>query len=275
MKQRIFALALCLLLLSAFALNASASSYLPMVVDSAELLSGEERIALEETAESFRTEYELDVVVLTVDSLDGKTAQRYADDYYDDNGYGYGENYSGLLFLLAMEEREWYISTCGDAVYLLSDYSLEQIGETVVPFLSVGQYYDGFVTLYDTLPAYLSSSKSDGHEQVHTPGYREEAEYYQPRRQVNILISLVIGIVVAAVVVIVMRASMNTKRKQRSAGDYLRSGSYHLRTKQDMFLYSNVTKVRRQQNNNTGGRSGSSSHRSSGGSSHGGRGGRF
>ena len=29
--------------------------------------------------------------------FDGKTAQAYADDYYDYNGYGYGENDDGIL----------------------------------------------------------------------------------------------------------------------------------------------------------------------------------
>ena len=41
----------------------------------------------------------------------GKTAEAYADDYYDYNGYGYGENDDGLLLLVSMGEREWAITT--------------------------------------------------------------------------------------------------------------------------------------------------------------------
>ena len=124
MQKRTISIILCLMLLSVLVLNVSAESNLPMVTDSAGLLSGEERIELEEKAQDLRAEYDMDVVILTVDSLGGKSAQDYADDYYDDNGYGYGENYSGILFLLAMEEREWYISTCGDAIYAVTDYGV-------------------------------------------------------------------------------------------------------------------------------------------------------
>ena len=101
--------------------------------------------------------------------------------------------------------------------------------------------------------------------------------YSRQKRSPNILLSLVIGVVVAAVSVLIMRASMNTKRMQYSASDYMNPGSFHLRTQQDIFLYSNVTKVRRQENNNSsgGGGGGSSVHTSSSGRSHGGGGGKF
>ena len=72
-----------------------------------------------------------------------------------------------------------------------------------------------------------------------------------------------------------MRACMNTKRPQRSAGSYLNDSSYHLRTNRDLFLYSNVTKTRIQQESSSSGGGGSSVHTSSSGSTHGGGGGKF
>lgn len=278
MKRSTICLIFCLLLLASLTLSVSASSYLPMVIDSADLLTGEERIELEEKALSLRTEYEMDVVILTVESLNGKTAQNYADDYYDDNGYGYGENYSGLLFLLAMEEREWYISTCGDAIFAFTDYGLDQLGEAVVPYLSSGLYYEAFITYLAALPdymeAYAQGSPIDGYAQDYAPG-RPGTVYYESEKHVNFGVSLIIGIVAAAIVIIIMFFSMNTKRRQHSAGDYMKQDSYHLRVQRDLFLYSNVSKVRRQENNGSGHGGGSSTHRSSGGRSHGGRGGRF
>lgn len=281
MKRNIISLLLCLLLCS-FVLNVSAASSLPLVIDNADLLSNEERIDLEDAAQSLRTVYEMDVVILTEQSLNGKSAQSYADDYYDENGYGYGENYSGLMFLLAMEEREWYISTCGDAIYAFSDYGLDMLGEQVVPYLSAGAYYEGFSVFLDTLPdyfeAYQQNDPIDDYHEPYYPEYRGDVVYYEPQHEVtfwNVLpTSLLIGIVVAIVVILIMRSGMNTKKKQYSAGDYLKQGSYHLRRHQDMFLYSQVSKVRRQQNTSSSG-GGSSVHRGSSGRSHDGRGGRF
>ena len=271
------------LLLISLSLCVSASSALPMVIDQAELLDSTEESTLEETARQLRNEFNMDIVLLTVDSLDGKTAQNYADAYYDDHGYGYGENGSGILFLLAMEEREWYISTCGDAIYALTDYGIQQIGESVVMYFSDGDYEAGFHAFLTMLPDYLNAyetgSPVDGQADYSGDYYHSERDsvvYYEEEYSPSIFLSVVIGAVTALVVILIMRATMNTRRKQYGASSYMKAGSFHLRRHQDIFLYSNVSKVRRQQNNSShGGGVGSSVHRSSGGRSHGGGGGKF
>lgn len=280
MKRKAYSLLLCLMLVSALVLSVSAASELPRVIDGADLLTAGEEDKLEQLSQAIRTNYEMDVVILTVDTLGGKTAQDYADDYYDEHGYGCGGNASGLLLLLAMEEREWYISTCGDAIYAFTDYGLEQISDLVVPYLSGGSYYQGFVTFMTALPDYLDAFSNgmpiDGYASDYDPN-RSDVVFYETERHVNVVISLVIGIMAAAITVGVMCYSMNTKRMQAGAGDYLKPGSYQLRVQRDMFLYSNVSKVRRQENNSSGGHGGggSSIHTSSSSRSHGGRGGGF
>ena len=280
MKKQALSLILCLLLLASLALPVSAVSGLPMVVDNAQLLTQEEMITLEDKAQTMRTEYETDIVILTVESPGSKTAQDYADDYFDENGYGYGDAYSGILFLLSMADREWYISTCGDAINAVTDYSIQQLGETAVWYLSEGEYFDAFNEYLDALPYYLKAYQTgapiDGYADFSDEFYhgaREDVVYYEQKQSPNLFVSLLIGVIAATVVILIMRSSMNTKRQQRSASGYLKAGTFHLRRHQDMFLYSNVSKVRRQQNNTSGG--GSSVHRSSGGRHHGGGGGRF
>ena len=85
----------------------------PLLVDDAGLLTEEESSALLNKLEDISQKYENEVGIVTVNSLGGKTAEAYADDYYDYNGYGYGENDDGLLLLISMGEREWAISTYG------------------------------------------------------------------------------------------------------------------------------------------------------------------
>ena len=79
------------------------------------------------------------------------------------------------------------------------------------------------------------------------------------------------GAVISGIILLFMRASMNTKNPQHNATNYETSGSYHLSQHQDLFLYSNISKRPKPQNNN----SGSSTHRSSSGRTHGGHGGKF
>lgn len=284
MKRKIFAVLICFCLICGIGIPAAAASQLPMVVDNAGLLSEAERNTLEEQALSLRGTYEMDIVILTVNSLKGKSAANYADDYYDQNGYGYGDSFSGILFLLAMEEREWYFSTCGSAIYLLTDYDLDQLGDWIVPYLSDGDYYNAFVQYLDALPSYLDADgerQSSGRNEKkddYIPNYgnnHEEIVYYGQEPRIHFGISLLIGVIAATVVILIMRSSMNTRRRQYGAGTYLKPGSYHLHTHQDLFLYSRVSKVRRQENQGGHGGGGSHAHRSSGGRSHGGRGGRF
>lgn len=285
MIRKAFSLFICVLLIQWLSVSVSASDFfinqeIIWVVDQANLLESTEETALNMAAAELSTEYKMDIAVLTLENLNGKTAQDYADNYYDAN---YSEN--GILFLLAMDEREWYITTYGNGVYALTDYGIQAVGEIVVGYFSDGYYYDGFCTYLDEvedyLRAYANGTPIDGYADYsgdYYHGDREEVVYYEadvPQGTI-FLIALGIGLVSAAVIVVIMRAAMNTKRPQRSAEVYLKSGSFHLYNHKDIFLYSNIKKVRRQQNNNSSGRGGGSSvHRSSSGRRHGGGGGKF
>ena len=276
MKQKILALVLILLFLPALLVPGFASETHTRIVDEAGLLTDSEISALETKAQSLMEQYGMDVVVLTVDALEGTRAQDVADDFYDHNGYGD----DGVLFLLAMEEREWYISTAGNGIYALTDYGIQQVGFVMIPYLSEGDYYGAFDVYYDELPMYFDALEKgapiDGYadySEDYYHGDQEEVVYYEEEFSPSLLLSLVIGLVVAGISLLIMRASMNTKRQQHSAGEYVKAGSYQLHRQQDLFLYSNVSKVRRQQSSSSGG--GSSVHSSSGGRSHGGGGGRF
>lgn len=282
MRRTIFSLTLALFLLFSSALTCSASEGLPAIVDHADLLDSTQESALETKAQELRTQLELDIVILTVDSLNGHTAQNYADDFFDVNGYGYNGTDDGVLILLAMEEREWYISTCGKAIYALTDYGIQELGELTVDSFAYG-YDVGFDAFLSYLPeyfrAYEAGSPVDGwadDSQGYSHGDRETVVYYEDDRSPNLILSLFVGLLAGCVTIWIMRSSMNTKRKQSNASDYMRSGSYHLHTHRDLFLYSNISKIRRQQNTSSGSRGGGSSvHRSSGGRRHGGGGGRF
>ena len=132
----------------------------------------------------------------------------------------------------------------------------------------------------DMLPFYLDAYEKgtpvDGYADYsgdYYHGDQEEIVYYEEESSPSLAMALVCGLAAAGISVGVMRWAMNTKRAQRSAGDYLKKSSWDLYQHQDLFLYSNVNKTRRQEQKSSSG--GSSVHRSSGGRSHGGGGGKF
>ena len=274
MFRKLTALVFAIVLLSCLLIPVSGE--ISRVSDQAGLLNGEEITALEEAAASLVRKYEIHPVILTVASLEGKSAQSVADDYYDNAGYPD----DGVLFLLALQERDWYISTSGRLIYALTDYGIQQIGESVVPYLAEENWYEGFLVYLTELSACLEAYENgtpvagfadDSGDYNH--GTREEVVYAPEDSGPNVLISLLCGVIAGSIAVLAMRYSMNTKRPQSAAGEYMKEGSWKVSQHRDLYLYSNVTKTRRQENKPSGG--GSSVHRSSGGRSHGGGGGKF
>ena len=263
MKRRIILYTLMLLLLIHLPLAAFA---VPVRVhDNAGLMSESEIQQLETLAEEISGETGLDLVILTVDTIGSYTPRNYADDYYDMNGY----SDNGIIFMLAMQEREWYISTCGDAFHGLSDKEIDAILDIGLSYFADGAYYEGFNSVLYSVPHFMEENTENIPIANNTPGYRSPEN---SGTSGIFLISALIGFVVSGVVLLVMRGMMNTKRKQRSAVDYMTQGSYQLRTRQDIFLYSHVSKTPRQQNTSSGR---GSAHRSSSGRIHGGGGKKF
>ena len=281
MKRISLMLLVTLLLLSLSVPALASEPETPWVVDNAELLTSDNIDFLTEKIRELRSQLELEIVIVTTNGTGGRDIQQFGDDFYDRNGYGYGPDNSGILLVLDMEAREWYMSTCGEAIYIFTDYGLSQLGETILPWLSQGYYHQAFLFWLNDLPeyveAYRNGSPVDGYaepDEYESP-YGDEIIYYEDHGiQIHPFpIALVMGLVAAVIAVLVMRGRMNTAKLQKHAGNYLKDGSFHLRQHSDMFLYSRVTRQARPKQTTSGG--GSSVHRSSGGVSHGGRGGRF
>ncbi len=238
MKRLVLLLTAAALMLM-LAVGVSAS--LPFVADHAQLLTESEQADLEEQAVSLWQQCGVEAVILTVNTLNGKTPGDFADDYYDTQGYG--EN--GLLLLLSMEERDWYISTTGSVTDKLRGGDIDRCMEGCLPCFSAGDYYEGFSLWLTDLPNYLKTEeKSSG---------------------VNLWISLIVGLAAAGMVLGIMCYCMNTRRRQYSAGVYMEENSFRLKGHLDLFLYSTVAKRAKPKNNST----------SSGGRSRGGGGGKF
>ena len=89
------------------------------VFDDAKLFSADEITQLNDKIAALTSELSQDFVVVTTNDAQGSTAQEYADDYYDEHGFGIGENKTGVLFLIDMDNRKVYISTCHISIALV------------------------------------------------------------------------------------------------------------------------------------------------------------
>lgn len=281
MKKKIFA-AISVLLLSVMMLlptfAADGSKVGRRLVDNAGLLSESEKQSLSDELDEISDRQAFDVVIVTTDSLDGKTATEYADDYYDENGYGYNYDRDGVMLLVSMEDRDWAISTCGLGIEAFTDAGQSYISDLFLPELSNGYYAEAFQIFAEQCDSFVTKARQG--EPYDSSSLPSESGSYDGSRSwtdalsvVWIPISLAIGFVIALLVVGVMKSSMKTVRRQAAAQDYLKAGSLNLTDSRDVFLYRKVDRIARPKDDDTGG--GSTIHTSSSGTRHGGSSGKF
>lgn len=266
MKRNLISLALAVCLCLALAVTAFAESSLPRLVDNADLLSESEEQALLSKLDSISQKHQLDVVVVTTDTLDGKSAMAYADDFFDYNGYGFGDDGDGILLLVSMGTREWHMSTKGYGITAFTDAGLDHMADQFLTDLSDGYYYDAFVTYADLCDDFIAQANAGTPYDYNT--LPKEPFHFGA----SLLISVVIGFVIALVSTGAMKSELNSVRRQPRADHYVRNNSLDINLSQDFYLYRQVSRTVKSQETGSGG---SSVHRSSSGSMHGGRGGRF
>lgn len=136
-----------------------------LVVDEAGLFSDTEESMLEESAFALSEGYNMDIVITTTEDAGGVSSREYADDYFDYNGYGRGADFSGILFLIDMDNREVYISTSGEGIKYLTDQRIDNILDQVFDSgLTEGDYYSAAMGFLEGTASYLQQGiPSDQH----------------------------------------------------------------------------------------------------------------
>lgn len=255
-KLIVLTLTLCLLLTAVFAVQAAPSR----LVDEAGLLSGAEQAAIAGTLDEISARHGMDIVIVTVDSTDGKSPMEYADDFFDYGGYGS----DGILLLVSMEDSDWWVSTTGYGITAVTDAGLSYMSDRFVPYLSDGDYagsFDCFATLCDE---FITQAKSgDPYDTHNLP--KDPFRFGR-----SLVFALAIGLVVALIATAKMKNELKSVAQQAKADDYVTAGSLQITNSRDFHLYTHVSRVEKASSS-----SGSSTHTSSSGRSHGGGGGKF
>lgn len=267
MKKYIFGVLLALILCVTMVTPAFAASDMPRLADNAGLLTDTEQSELLEKLNEISERQQVDVVVVTADTLDGKTPMDYADDFYDYNGYGFGAEHDGILLLVSMEDRDWWISTCGFGITAITDDGIDYISDKFLTYLKDENYAKAFSTYAELCDEFIAQAKTG-------KPYDGDNMPKQPFETLKwLLISMGIGLVVALIVTGSMKGKLKSVKQQSAAADYVKANSMYVTESRDMFLYNTVTRTEKPKSSSSSG--GSSTHSSSSGQTHGGGGGKF
>ena len=276
-KQRFFLVLLTLFLsgVSVYCVFAAEETQLRLI-DEADLLTNSEETQLRDQLDEISERQQADIVVVTKKSLQGKSAMEYADDYYDRKGYGFGDEKDGILFLISMEERDWYISTSGFGITAVTDAHLEELSEQFLEELAKGEYAAAFTIFAQQCDIYLTQARTG-------TSYDAEVRPQEPFPFVGgLIIAFGIGFLISLLATGRMRGRLKTVHSQSAADFYVKKGSMKLTKEKDLLLYRHIDRRERPEENDhpassnpTGSAGGSSTHTSSAGATHGGGGGKF
>lgn len=222
------------------------------VVDNADLLTDAEEEKLEAQYAQIAETYQYDIAVVTVNTLNGKSPQDYADDYYYENGYGYGDSRDGLMLLVSMEDRDWHITTRGKGEDTFYSSDIDEISDAFLSDLSAGNYYEAFRIFGEKSEAVIAAAEGP------------------MALWLRLLIAAGVGLVLALIVFGILMSQLKSVRVKQEAHDYVRSGSFHLTRSNDLYLYRTVEKTKIEHDSDDHG-----SHSTSDGGSAGGGGGKF
>ena len=207
-----------------------------LLYDDADLLTDSEEAALMGKLAAVSTGYEAQIVVVTIASMDGGNIDTYVDYVYDSMGFGYGENYDGVLLLVCLDPREYRILSNGFAGVAIDSDDISKISDEIVENLSGGDYAGAFDEFVDECAYYL-----DGH----INGFPFNAGK-------SLAISLIVGVVIGLIVAFVLKGQLKSVHSQSRAQEYVKNGSMHVNLSNDMFLYRTVTRTKKQSSSSSG-----------------------
>ncbi len=201
-----------------------------VLYDGANLLTDREESALNENLLSISRKHNAQIVVVTLSGIVNADADEAVEYIYDQVGFGYGENRDGVLLLISMDSRQYRILSNGFAAAAIENKEIDDIGDVIVPNLSDGDYADAFRLFAEQTDHYITG---------HLTGFPFNTGK-------SLLISILIGAVMSAVVILVLVGQLKSVRKQSQANVYVKSGSMMLTERKDIFLYRNVTRTKRE-----------------------------
>lgn len=130
-----------------------------LVNDFPNLLSAADNEALETKLVQYSKSTSTQIAIVIMRSLGGADKAQYATELYERWGIGQADKDNGVLVLVAIEDRQLFISTGRGVEEYLPDAICKRIVEnTIKPYFKQGDYYAGLNAGVDEMTARLSGN---------------------------------------------------------------------------------------------------------------------
>lgn len=236
-KKRLFGrpisfLLLLLLLLACCGIKAHAAP--PLLLDEADVLTPEQEQTLNARLEEVSDAYEIDVVLITVPSLDGKDVLVLAEDRFVYDGYGksYGsEQLNGVILLHCPEEREYSVTGTGTVQDRMGPKDFDKVMDDMIEGMREGAVTGDYTGAYNT---YI-----DGIEK------NMEGLIGRILRMSlgSVFLSPIAGFLISVLYMSRQKKKLTSVRRQSGAGSYVNQAATQMTLSRDVFINRTVTRT--------------------------------
>lgn len=240
----------------------SESPLTDFVIDSAGLLSAEQKQTLEQTAASIAETYDFGVYIVTVGdfaSTGASSVKGAAETVFASYGMGIGTEKDGLLLLLSMADRDyWMMANGAKGLHAFNTEGREALVPYFLDNFGENDWFGGFEDYLYWAGEYLRAAESG------TPYSEDNVPMDDVEKAKSAIITygiaIAIALAISGIVIAVCNAKMKSVAPAVHASAYV-SGGLNLTGSMDNYTHTTTTRVKKSSSSSS---SGSGSVRSSG-----------
>ena len=211
------------------------------IIDSAGILTDGEKASLQSKMKDIASTYNFNLMIMTQKSIGGADPVDYSWNYLDSKDLS-GTEWDGCLLLQATGSREYAITASGRGSDVLNNFAYDRLESKVVLYLKNDDYfgaYEAFIRMWEEYLVLEAKGRSYNFFSHYNTGL--------------VIGSWVLAFLIGFFVLMRWKAGMNTVRPKNEADTYVVPESLSFTQKHDRFLYSTVTKTKREQSSASSG----------------------
>lgn len=256
-KQLVFLLAIMFILsLTLPICVASSTVNLDCITDDTGILTEDEWLELENTAQVSVDKYSCSLYVMILDDYSsyGYSVNEACNNIYSYYTLGNKTNGNAIVMLLSISDRDYCIMDYGDyGEYALTDIGRQSLEEVMLDDFANDNWYAGISDYLEQADEILSEAYADYYDTDTAPasfGQRAVKAYG---------IALVVGLIVAAITCSSYKAQMKTAVKATNAKEYVSPENVIMQIRDDRYVNTTQSKRKIENTANNGdGKSGGS-----------------
>ena len=252
------------------------------IYDFANVLTETEEEDLYARVMDFINEYNMDMVIVTIDELfTDSQIMTFAEDFFDYNNFGEytsGTSYDGILAIRNVNDfnRYYYVSNSGMAQLYFYESRTDQILDSMYSNMHIDNYYAGFVDFINEAKYIRSLGLPSKYEGCHVDNYGNlydengnKLNFLAGKYIIPFLPACITAFVTSLIIVLILIGKNKMVKKAVQASEYINKDSIEITGKEDRFLSSHTTHYTvSSSSSGGGGHSGSSGFSHSGGGRH-------